>query len=227
MSSKIEASTSRRVPAATTSTASTSSLMQKGKWTELLSKKYRGRTLIVWTLWASAFFIANGLNNWMPSLYNTVYHLSLRQSLRAASMTNVAQVAVLLVCAFSIDRIGRRNWTVAAFVLGGGMLALLGMMGAQKVLSVMILATLGYGLIGSINAVLISLHARNLSDPHARDWNWPGHFLAKDRLSGGAGACRFHGRCKRHPFCFLDVRRDERDRRSYRNLHGGNTGPAS
>jgi putative MFS transporter len=152
---QIEASTGRRVPAAaTSSTTSTASLTQRGSWSELLSKIYRRRTLIVWTLWASAFFIANSLNNWMPSLYNTVYHLSLRQSLRAASMTNVAQVVVLLVCAFSIDRIGRRNWTVAAFVLGGGMLALLGIIGAQKVWSVMILGTLGYGMIGSINAVL-------------------------------------------------------------------------
>jgi putative MFS transporter len=152
---KMEASTDRRVPvAATSATASTASLMQRGSWSEPLSKLYRGRTVIVWALWASAFFVANGLNNWMPSLYNTVYHLSLRQSLRAASMTNVAQVAILLVCAFSIDRIGRRNWTVAAFILGGGTLALLGIIGAQKVLGVMILATLGYGLIGSINAVL-------------------------------------------------------------------------
>jgi MFS transporter, putative metabolite:H+ symporter len=152
---KIEASTERRVPVpATSPIAATASLMQRGSWTELLSKLYRGRTLIVWTLWASAFFVANGLNNWMPSLYNTVYHLSLRQSLRAASMTNVAQVAILFVCAFSIDRIGRRNWTVTAFLLGGGMLALLGIMGAQKALSVMILTTLGYGLIGSVNAVL-------------------------------------------------------------------------
>jgi MFS transporter, putative metabolite:H+ symporter len=152
---RIEASTDRRVPAtATPAAVSTASLMQRGKWSELLSNIYRGRTLIVWTLWASAFFVANSLNNWMPSLYNTVYHLSLQQSLRAASMTNVAQVAVLFVCAFSIDRIGRRNWTVAAFVLGGGMLALLGLMGAQKVLGVMILSTLGYGIIGSINAVL-------------------------------------------------------------------------
>jgi putative MFS transporter len=152
---QIEASTSRRIPGATTSAAaSTVNLMQRGRWSELLSEIYRGRTLIVWTLWVCAFFIANSLNNWMPSLYNTVYHLSLRQSLRAASMTNVAQVAVLLVCAFSIDRIGRRNWTVAAFVLGGGTLALLGIIGAQKVLSVMILATIGYGMIGSINAVL-------------------------------------------------------------------------
>jgi putative MFS transporter len=128
--------------------------MQRGKWTELLSGFYRGRTLIVWLLWASAFFIANGLNNWMASLYNTVYHLSLRQSLRAASMTNIAQVAVLLICAFSIDRVGRRNWTVGAFILGGGLLAYLGITGAQQAMSVMIFGTLGYGLIGSINAVL-------------------------------------------------------------------------
>ena len=152
---QVEASTERRVPAAETSiTAPAGSLTQRGRWTELLSKIYRGRTLVVWALWASAYFVANSLNNWMPSLYNTVYQLSLRQSLRAASMTNVAQVAVLLVCAFSIDRIGRRNWTVAAFVLGGGMLAFLGIVGAQKVWSVMILGTLGYGVIGSVNAVL-------------------------------------------------------------------------
>jgi MFS transporter, putative metabolite:H+ symporter len=70
---QIEASTERRVPSATTSaTALTASLTQRGRWSELLAKIYRGRTLIVWTLWACAFFIANSLNNWMPSLYNTV-----------------------------------------------------------------------------------------------------------------------------------------------------------
>jgi putative MFS transporter len=154
---QIEASTARRIPAAPASpstTVSPASLTQRGHWTELLSKIYRGRTLVVWALWAAAFFVANGLNNWMPSLYNTVYHLSLRQSLRAASMTNVAQVAILLACAFSIDRVGRRNWTFAAFILGGGLLAFLGLIGAQKVWSVMILGTLGYGVIGSVNAVL-------------------------------------------------------------------------
>src|ERR1700693_4849607 len=55
---QIEASTSRRVPTPTTSTAvSKSNLMQRGRWSELLSNIYRGRTLIVWILWASAFFI--------------------------------------------------------------------------------------------------------------------------------------------------------------------------
>ena len=77
-----------------------------------LSPAWRERTLIVWVLWATAYFVTNSLNNWMPSLYSTIYHLPLQQSLRAASMTNVAQVAVLLVCAFCIDRIGRRTWTM-------------------------------------------------------------------------------------------------------------------
>jgi putative MFS transporter len=127
---------------------------RRTSWSELLSGPFRSRTLIVWTLWFCAYFIANSLNNWLPSLYNTVYHLGLRPALRAASMTNVAQVMVLLVCAFSIDRIGRRNWTVASFVAGAVLLAILAFLAAESVSSVMILATLSYGLIGSTNAVL-------------------------------------------------------------------------
>src|SRR5207244_3923240 len=53
---------------------------------ELLGPTYRSRTLIAWTLWATAFFVTNSMNNWLPSLYTTVYHLQLRESLRAASM---------------------------------------------------------------------------------------------------------------------------------------------
>jgi putative MFS transporter len=123
-------------------------------WGELLSEAYRGRTLVVWALWFCAFFVANGLNNWMPSLYNTVYRLDLRQSLRAASLTNVAQVLLLLACAFSIDRIGRRNWTAVCFVLSALLLGMLGLAGLLSVPSVIILATLSYGIIGSANAVL-------------------------------------------------------------------------
>jgi putative MFS transporter len=158
---QIEASTPHRVRAAVEATpappaknAASLGQPQRTRWRELLSPAYRGRTLVVWLLWASAYFIANGLNNWMPSLYNTVYQLGLRESLRAASMTNVAQVVILLFCAFYIDRIGRRNWALASFVLGGGLLAMLGLMGAHSVTNVMIWGTLSYGVIGSTNAVL-------------------------------------------------------------------------
>jgi len=105
-------------------------------------------------MWAAAFFVTNSLNNWLPSLYNTVYHLELRQSLRAASMTNVVQVAMLLICVFSIDRIGRKTWTIMALVAGGAALLILGLIGSNSVRSVIVLATLSYGIIGSVNAVL-------------------------------------------------------------------------
>lgn len=75
-------------------------------------------------------------------------------AVRPASMTNVAQVIVLLVCAFCIDRVGRRNWMVGSFVLGGALLAILGTIPNDNVRNIMILGTLSYGIIGSANAVL-------------------------------------------------------------------------
>jgi MFS transporter, putative metabolite:H+ symporter len=139
-------------PAATVSAQSAPP--ERSRWIEVLGGSFRNRTLVVWTLWAMAYFITNSLNNWMPSLYNTVYGLGLRQSLRAASLTNVAQVIVLLLCAVFIDRVGRRNWSVVCFLAGAALLAILGFVGATSVASVMILATISYGIVGSVNAVL-------------------------------------------------------------------------
>ena len=121
---------------------------------ELLSSVYRGRTIVVWALWASAYFVSNGLNNWMPSLYNTVYRLPLQQALRAASLTNVAQVALLLICALVIDRAGRKNWMATAFLASAAFLGVLGFAAAHSAPAVMLLATLSYGAVGSANAVL-------------------------------------------------------------------------
>jgi MFS transporter, putative metabolite:H+ symporter len=126
----------------------------RGKWSELLSPVYRGRTLIVWVLWASAYLVANSLNNWLPTLYTTVYRLDLPQALRAASMTNVAQVALVLACAMVIDRTGRKYWLMGAFGLGAAMLAVLAFGGTQNVSWVIVFSTLSYGLIGSIAAVV-------------------------------------------------------------------------
>jgi MFS transporter, putative metabolite:H+ symporter len=149
---RIEVSTARRLSAPAPRVVPAH--QQQSRWSEALGANYRSRTLIVWTLWAAAFFVTNSLNNWLPSLYSTVYHLELRQSLRAASMTNVMQVVVLLVCVFLIDRIGRRKWTVISLVAGGAALLILGLIGSNDVRSVIVLATLSYGIIGSVNAVL-------------------------------------------------------------------------
>ena len=130
------------------------SSVRKTRWSEVVSIAYRRRTFVVWMLWFCAYFVSNTLNNWLPTLYNTVYRLDLRQSLRAASLTNVTQVLLLLICAFSIDRFGRRNWTVTCFVLGAALLGTLGIMGAHGALGVIVICTLSYGVLGSANAVL-------------------------------------------------------------------------
>ena len=127
---------------------------RKASWKELFSPVYRGRTLIVWLLWASSYFVANGINNWMPSLYNTVYHLPLQQSLHMASLSNVLSTCAVLACAFLIDRIGRRRWAMACFVISGVMLALLGLMGAENPYSVMVLASSAYAVVGSTTVML-------------------------------------------------------------------------
>jgi putative MFS transporter len=128
--------------------------VERTRWNEVLGEMYRSRTLIVWALWAATYFVANSLNNWLPTLYNTVYRLPLRESLRTASLTNIAQVGLLLVCVFCIDRIGRKNWVVVCLAAGGAALLILGMAGAGSVQSVIVLATLSYGIVGSVNAVL-------------------------------------------------------------------------
>ena len=124
------------------------------RWTELLSPTYRGRTTNAWALWACAYFITNGLNNWMPTLYNSVYGLSLDQALRAGTLTNVAQVVILLGCAFTIDRIGRRRWMTACFIGGALLLGALGSAASGSVAAVIAFVTLSYGIVGSANTVL-------------------------------------------------------------------------
>ncbi|HEX7966635.1 MAG TPA: MFS transporter, partial [Stellaceae bacterium] len=76
---QVEASTPRRLPADPAGPAPsagprpTLAEPQRSRWSELLSPFYRQRSLIVWTLWASAYLVSNSLNNWMPTLYKTIY----------------------------------------------------------------------------------------------------------------------------------------------------------
>lgn len=127
---------------------------RKASWKELFSPIYRGRTLIVWVLWASSYFVANGINNWLPSLYKTVYHLPLQESLHMASISNVLSTCAVLACAFLIDRVGRRRWAMGCFVLSGTLLATLGIMGADDPRSVMLLASSAYAVMGTTTVML-------------------------------------------------------------------------
>lgn len=147
---EIEASTDKRMPVAKQVSSST----EKGDWKELFSTFYRKRTLIVWGLWFSAYFVSNGLNNWLPSLYNTVYNLPVGDSLRAASLTNILQTIGVFACAFLIDKVGRKRWATIAFVLTGVLLTALWISGATSPESVIYLGSAAYGMMGTITVLL-------------------------------------------------------------------------
>lgn len=127
---------------------------KKASWKELFSPVYRPRTLVVWVLWATSYFVANGINNWLPTLYKTVYNMPLQEALRMASLTNVLSVLAVLGCALLVDRVGRRRWAVSSFVLCGSLLGVLAWLGAQSAWSVMILASTAYAVMGTTTVLL-------------------------------------------------------------------------
>ena len=127
---------------------------KKASWTELFSQFYRGRTFVVWLLWASSYFIANGINNWLPSLYRTVYHMPLKESLHMASLSNVLSTCAVLGCAFLVDRVGRRRWATSCFLISGLLLVVLGTVGSGSAWSVMVLASSAYAVMGTTTVLL-------------------------------------------------------------------------
>ncbi|MEB0139873.1 MULTISPECIES: MFS transporter [unclassified Undibacterium] len=127
---------------------------KKRSWKELFSPIYRTRTLVVWVLWASAYFIANGINNWLPTLYKTVYHLPLQEALHMASLSNVLSTCAVVCCALTIDRIGRRRWAIGSFCVAGLLLLGLVVLGTDNVINVMILASSAYAVMGTTTVML-------------------------------------------------------------------------
>jgi putative MFS transporter len=109
---------------------------------------------VVWVLWACAYFVANGISNWLPTLYRTVYHLPLKESLHLAAASNVLSTFAVLICALLVDRVGRRRWAMGAFLVSGVLLAVLAVTGAHTYWSVLLLASSAYAVMGTTTVLL-------------------------------------------------------------------------
>jgi putative MFS transporter len=132
-------------------------LPQKTAWTELFQGIYRRRTLIVWGLWISTYFVTYGINTWLPTIYRTVYKLSVADALWNGVLTNIAGVAGAFLCAMAVDRLGRKPWFIAAFLLGGAPLCVLCLLGAKTAAPVILLASTSFLFITS-NSMLVYLY---------------------------------------------------------------------
>ncbi|GAB7207781.1 hypothetical protein OS21_42790 [Dickeya oryzae] len=119
-------------------------------WRELFSGIYRKRTLTIWALWVCGYTINNGLVTWLPTLYKKVFGLPIETALAYGWITSAFGVLASVICALLIDKVGRRRWYAAAFLLAIIPLTALTVLGATSPIQILICATVGYGILQTI-----------------------------------------------------------------------------
>ena len=113
------------------------------RWGELFEGRYLRRTLTVWVMWFCCFSTSYGLFSWLPTLYRTVFNLPLAQSLNYGLITQVAGLAGATVCAFTIDRVGRRVWFTTGLLTGGVLMFIVWALSPTTPTVLLVLVSLG------------------------------------------------------------------------------------
>jgi putative MFS transporter len=123
----------------------------RSDWRELFRGIYLKRTLTIWGLWVCVYMINNGMITWLPTLYKQNFQLPLQTSLGYGWITSAVGVVASVVCALLIDRVGRKRWYAAAFLLAIVPLLTLAWLGAKTAVEVLILATATYAILQTIS----------------------------------------------------------------------------
>jgi putative MFS transporter len=110
---------------------------------ELFRGIYRRRTFCVWALWFCCFSTTYGLTSWLPTLYKTVFHLSLSQSLNYGLITQLVGFAGSALFAVLVDRIGRKPLLTIGFFAGGVALLALYVSGVRTAQTLLVLISVG------------------------------------------------------------------------------------
>lgn len=142
------ASTGKELPAPQPAIATRE---HKASLSDLFGTLYLRRTLTVWVIWFAAYFINYGFVIWLPTLYRTVFKLPLDVSLKYNMITQAIGLLGTLVCALSIDYVGRRTWFAAAFAAGGISIAMLFLTPGATSEQVLIFMSIAYFFISTVN----------------------------------------------------------------------------
>jgi len=92
-----------------------------------------------------------GLSIWLPTLYRTVFKLPLDVSLRYGLITQAVGLLGTLICALTIDHVGRRAWFAFSFAAATLALATLALFPAPNAEQVLTFMTIAYFFISTIN----------------------------------------------------------------------------
>jgi MFS transporter, putative metabolite:H+ symporter len=118
---------------------------------DLFGPLYLRRTLVVWVIWFAAYFVNYGLVIWLPTVYRTVFKLPLDISLRYGLITQAVGLLGTLICALTIDRVGRRPWFAISFAAAALALAALALYPEPTAEQVLISMTVAYFFVSTIN----------------------------------------------------------------------------
>ncbi len=132
-----------------------------GRFRDLFSPFYLKRTLSLWVLWFCTYGITYAMTGWLPSIMRTVYHLPVSQSNLYGFVLNIVGLFVLIIAAFTIDRIGRKVAFAGGFLLAALPLLWVTFAPAMSALELAICATLAFGLMGMIPGSLGMYTAEN------------------------------------------------------------------
>jgi MFS transporter, putative metabolite:H+ symporter len=126
-------------------------LEKSATWSDLFGPQYLRRTLVVWVIWFAAYFVNYGLSAWLPTIYRTVFQLPLDVALRYGLITQIVGLIGTLICAFAIDRVGRRLWFALSFAAGALALIALRLYPSPSAKEVLLCVTISYFFISTIN----------------------------------------------------------------------------
>ncbi|OXM83809.1 MFS transporter [Paenibacillus rigui] len=111
---------------------------------ELFQGMYRKRTFVVWSIWFTSYLAFYGVSTWVPSIFKSVFNLSVEQSLLYGLILIAAGVLSAVVCALTIDTIGRKAWITGSMLLGAICFIILWLIGAKTATQVLVWTSLGY-----------------------------------------------------------------------------------
>jgi putative MFS transporter len=128
-----------------------STLEKRASLADLFGPLYLRRTLVAWVIWFAAYFVNYGLSIWLPTVYRTVFKLPLDVSLRYGLITQAVGLLGTLICALTIDHVGRRLWFALSFAAAALALAALALYPAPSAEQVLTSMTIAYFFVSTIN----------------------------------------------------------------------------
>jgi MFS transporter, putative metabolite:H+ symporter len=146
---------------------------------------YLRRTLTVWTLWFCTYVITYGMLTWLPTIWRTVYHMSVADALSYNSIYALIAAPGFIITISLIDSIGRRRMFMLGLGLGAVLMLSLAAMDDPAPRTVLIMLSLTQLAVGML-ALALSTYTAELYPTELRALG-SGLGNAWLRLGGTAG----------------------------------------